>query len=702
MNKIPMQLPYGAVYFRKSNPPKEDWERDYRQASEDGYNIFRHWFMWGSIETARGVYDWEDFDRQMDLAAQYGIKTIIAEITTCVPEWVFTQYPEALCETQEGHKATSQMGVSSAVGGFYEGVCLDTPVGKELIQSFLTALASRYKDHPALLGYDVWNECNYSHSYCFCEDTKQAYRAWLKKKYGDIDALRKAWYRYSLSGWEDVQPPAKLELYPECFDWLNFRKENAYSHMKWKLDLLRSIDPNCLLTAHGTAQSLENMALGGSDEWMAAEHIEVYGLTFVQSRKGNEPYKQFSAVDLTRSGANGKPFWHAESAAGPLWYQPQVVGRSREDGRITEPEDIRQWNLTSLACGARGIICPRWRPLLDGPLFGAFGGYGMDGLPTDRSRMAEKIAHWANDPQQKELLAAQPIGGEIGIVIVPGTQTATFLLSSFGAQNHYKDAVMGAYRAFFDLGFQPDFVHIDQIDRYEKLYLPLPIQLGDSEIEKLTRWVEKGGILFSEGCPGYFNDLGKVRVGREGDKLEQLFGVVQKDVEFTPDLLENEILELDGRKMYAGEYLQDYVVRTASPLAHNADGKLLLVSNAFGKGRVFLMGTSPALGYSCHSDCLGQNQFFAWAAQAMNLRAFAKCSNPYIKARLQKDGDKVYLWIINSSRQTQHGWISLSDSLQDRKAGKIYWAGGQIQSGSYGLEVSLNGRDALVVQLRKE
>lgn len=41
------QLPYGAVYFRKSNPLKADWERDYRTAGEDGMNIFRHWFMWG-------------------------------------------------------------------------------------------------------------------------------------------------------------------------------------------------------------------------------------------------------------------------------------------------------------------------------------------------------------------------------------------------------------------------------------------------------------------------------------------------------------------------------------------------------------------------------------------------------------------------------------------------------------------------------
>ena len=39
-------IPYGAVYFRKSNPPREDWERDYAQAAKDNMNAFRHWFLW--------------------------------------------------------------------------------------------------------------------------------------------------------------------------------------------------------------------------------------------------------------------------------------------------------------------------------------------------------------------------------------------------------------------------------------------------------------------------------------------------------------------------------------------------------------------------------------------------------------------------------------------------------------------------------
>ncbi|MGO7616645.1 beta-galactosidase, partial [Rhizobium ruizarguesonis] len=76
----------------------------------------------------------------------------------------------------------------------------------------------------------------------------------------------------------------------------------------------------------------------------------------------------------------------------PLWLQPQVIGRDKEDGRVVDPEDIRLWSITSLAGGARGVINLRWRPLLDGPLFGAFVSYGMDGSRTPRSDMASAMA----------------------------------------------------------------------------------------------------------------------------------------------------------------------------------------------------------------------------------------------------------------------------------------------------------------------
>ena len=67
-------FPYGAVYFRKSNPPAEDWARDHATAARVGMNTFRHWFLWSAIEVAPGKFDWADYDTMMDLAAANGLK----------------------------------------------------------------------------------------------------------------------------------------------------------------------------------------------------------------------------------------------------------------------------------------------------------------------------------------------------------------------------------------------------------------------------------------------------------------------------------------------------------------------------------------------------------------------------------------------------------------------------------------------------
>ena len=73
-------FPFGAVYFRKSSPPEQDWERDHKTAAGLGINIFRHWFMWASIENSPGQYDWRDYDRMVELEGQNHIKVVIAEI----------------------------------------------------------------------------------------------------------------------------------------------------------------------------------------------------------------------------------------------------------------------------------------------------------------------------------------------------------------------------------------------------------------------------------------------------------------------------------------------------------------------------------------------------------------------------------------------------------------------------------------------
>src|SRR5215467_13169817 len=116
-------FPFGAVYFRKSNPPEADWERDHKTAAEMGMNIFRHWFMWASIENSPGRYDWRDYDRMVELEGRNGIRTIIAEIVNGAPEWMWDKYPHARHINSDGSESFPSVSGSSATSS--APLCLD-------------------------------------------------------------------------------------------------------------------------------------------------------------------------------------------------------------------------------------------------------------------------------------------------------------------------------------------------------------------------------------------------------------------------------------------------------------------------------------------------------------------------------------------------------------------------------------------------
>lgn len=698
MPQLP-QLPYGAVYFRKSNPPKADWERDYGVAREDGLNVFRHWFMWSAIEREPGKYDWSDYDRQLDLAAKNGIKTVIAELTHTTPDWAMHEFAHARVIHADGRPATSNMGVSPATGGFSSGagaLTLNCPEVKEMAGNFLKALAARYKDHPATLGYDVWNEVNYPADVDYSEYSKAAFRDWLKAKYGTLDALAEAWHRYSYAKWDYIEPPVVIAPYPEVLDWLLFKRDNFYGQMQFKIDTIRGVDQENAIIAHGVAGAIPNLAAHGSDDWLAASKVEVYGMTWIAARKGNQPWRNWYGVDLTRAASRGKPFWHAERQGGPLWLQPQVVGRDKQDGRVAEPEDIRLWSLTSLAGGARGVMNLRFRPLLDGPLFGAFGSYGMDGSRTPRSDMASQMAKWGNTADVTGLMASKPVRGEIGILVVPELQMWDYALNHESGFDTYAAAMWGAYRGLLDNGVQPDWVHIEDIDNYDAIYFPYPIMLTETQAKKLADWVEKGGRLVAEACPAYFGDRGHVGTVQPNYGLDRVFGAREAEVEFMPDIGDRIHFTLDGAPVDGGGYLQSYTLAGGEAHGDFDDGRLAVVSNSFGKGRTLLVGTHPSVAYYRKSGDANR-AYFAKAIDWLGNERHVALDNAAIHARLHKGDDGLFLWIVNPTREAQTTTFKLAGAYGAAKPVASLWPEKTGVSGE--TKVTVPARDAVILQL---
>ena len=110
---------------------------------------------------------------------------------------------------------------------------------------------------------------------------------------------------------------------------------------------------------------------------------------------------------------------------------------------------------------------------------------------------------------------------------------------------------------------EPDKVWCDE---YDSLYLPFPVMLSQETANKLNAWVDAGGTLVCEGCPGYFGDRGHVGTVQPNLGLDELFGVRESYVEFTQDLLDGLKLHVDDTPVGGGILLQACKLTTGTPI----------------------------------------------------------------------------------------------------------------------------------------
>jgi beta-galactosidase len=441
--------------------------------------------------------------------------------------------------------------------------------------------------------------------------------------------------------------------------------------------------------------SLVGAAQSGRDDWRAAAEVESYGYTWGSSRHGDEPWKQCHAVDLVRASSRGKRYWHAEAYGGPLWLASNVLNKPRNEGRIAAPEDIRYWNMTSFMCGTTGLMFLRWRPLLDGPLFGAFGPYGMDGSRTDRSRMASAVGKWVSAPEQEALWKSRPIKGPIGIVYVPETQRFTYAQQR--STEFYSQSMQGVYQGFFDLNVQAEWVHIDHIQEFDTLYLPFPIMMAQATADKLRDWVAAGGTLVAEGCPAYWGDGAHVGPTQPNLGLDELFGVKESYVEFVPDLLGDLEFNFSGIPVRGGIFLQAYEPTTGTAVGWYDDGRVAAVENPYGKGKTRLLGTMAGAGYATHPDDRSPLFFadvLAWAGAEQAVRR----SDPRIIARLHDGEGGTYLWVANPARQTIPVRVELSESWGPFASCRSLW-GAEATVDGRTIELVAGARDVAVLAL---
>jgi beta-galactosidase len=315
---------------------------------------------------------------------------------------------------------------------------------------------------------------------------------------------------------------------------------------------------------------------------------------------------------------------------------------------MANPGEIRLDALTSLASGAKAYINPRWRPLLDGPLFGAFGWYDDEGMPTERSREISMLSAWCRDPGLAGLWSAAPVRGEVGVLLLEEAQADAYCRCQTG--EHFENAFRGSWEAWSDAGFTADIVRMPQIDQYDFLYVPLAVAVSDENLARLERWVRAGGTLIAEAPFAFFNDVAHVHPCLTQRGWSRMMPAISTGAEFAPDRLSDFVIQSDDLALHAGFYRDSWRSTGAGVLGVHENGSAGIVESRPGQGRLVFIGGSLGWAYATRRD----SNLCLWLGNRREEgrrgnRPFARSLTPGISVRLWQGREEFYLWIVNET-----------------------------------------------------
>ena len=179
----PGQLFVGTCYQPIDRSPDEV-DRDIGIMKRAGFNVVRIGDLsWDSFEPEQGKFTFDRFDSAMDKMDAAGIHVILDIPGLPAPIWLHRAHP--------GVDIVSQNGTRLPPAERYMDDISDPDYVRE-IGVMADALTKHYAHHPAVLAVGYDNEIGNGYM-SYSEADRQRFIAWLKKKYGTVAELNKAW-----------------------------------------------------------------------------------------------------------------------------------------------------------------------------------------------------------------------------------------------------------------------------------------------------------------------------------------------------------------------------------------------------------------------------------------------------------------------------------------------------------------------------
>ncbi len=584
---------YGASYYHEYMP-YERLDKDVELMKEAGISVIRLGeSTWSSWEPQPGEFQYAWMERTLDKLYEAGIKVVLGTPTYSVPPWLYKMHPEILVFQNTEAGPSGRDGYSTYSGrktpGAYgprQNMDITHPAYLRHAERIIRNVVSHFKDHPAIIGFQVDNE---THPAGFpTPRTRKLFAEYLKDKFETTEKLNEIWglaYWGQLIGdWSEL-PPIDGILNPGFkVEWQRFQRKLVTDFLAWQVQIVRKYKRPDQFVTHNF--------IGGArtdiDQYEIAKFLDIVAVNpYHRVQNELDGHAIAFSGDLNRSLKNAD-YLVTETNA-------QTIGW---DSRGQQPPFDGQLRLNAyshVASGAEMVAYWHWHSLHYGQETYWKGVLSHDLEPNRAYREVSTIGKELRKHGPK--LAELSIKNEVAILYsIDSHQGLRFM--RFSDRVNYMTILRQMHRALYDLNVGVDFVFPQTTDfsRYKVLLVPPLYVAGDQLLSRLVEYVRQGGHLVMSFKSGFTNEYSTVRWEKAPGPLREAAGFYYQEFSnlTKPLALENDPFEVgeDNRVSVWAEFL---IPETAEVLARYEDpffGRFPAITrNKFGKGTLTYEGS---------------------------------------------------------------------------------------------------------------
>jgi beta-galactosidase len=577
---------YGGDY----NPeqwPRETWREDMRLLSLAGIDILTvNVFSWALLQPSQDEYDFSVLDAIVETVSKADMKICLATGTAARPAWMARQFPEILRVNSDGTKLKF---------GGRQSFCPNSPIFRKYSTLLAHKLAERYGKLDNLIAWHISNE--YS-GFCYCEKCEKAFREWLKKKYKTIAALNEAWntsfWGHTYYDWDDIVPPSNIsEEWPvnrttcqiHSIDYRRFNSEVQLDSYLAEYETLKEITPQIPITTNlmGTFWDLDYFKWGKKMDFIAWDNYPSPGTPYTRTAMNHA---------LMRGCGGGKPFYLMEQTPSVTNWQPY--------NSLKRPGIMRLWSYQALAHGSDTVMFFQMRRSRG--CCEKFHGAVIDHYASENTRVFKETAELGAELKK---LGSSFLGSRLASEAAVLFDWDNWWASAFSAgptrDMNYIEEIFRFYDALARQNISVDIIGLETpLESYKVLFAPILYMVKPGIAEKLTAFVNNGGILVTTYFSGMADENDLVTTKGYPGELRSLCGLWVEETDALPPEQSNRLVIKDG--LLAGTWKSDLLFDIIHPegaqtIAYYADdfyaGTPAVCRNSYGKGIVWYFGSRP-------------------------------------------------------------------------------------------------------------